>query len=121
MKQEIDPKDIRKGDLIRFEYDPTDTPYARAVEYVSSFGGGSPYTNGQYYLLDRFEPPFEPYWGMVIGDPDDISRMAVYIPAGGEKLVGWLCSEGLKWIGDEAAKQKLAEGWVEIKKPEGVK
>ena len=50
--------DIRKGDLVRKEYDEGTQTYATAVEYVAT-GGEETYgpLSGAYFLLDRPVPP----------------------------------------------------------------
>lgn len=120
MKQKIDPKDIRKGDLVRYESE--DTRYrTQAVEYKAVCDRDAHRNDsGSHYLLERPEPPFEPYWGMVIGDKNDNSQRAVYLPSG-EDVYPWLTSGGISWLGDDWAKRKLAEGWVVIEKPGAVK
>lgn len=127
MKQKIDPKDIRKGDKIRVE-GGEETDDFTAMEYVAQHDEHSltsywnTYKLEGYYLLERPEPPFEPYWGMVIGDPDHYDLRAVYIPGSPEDFLPWLGDFGDagRWS-DTWAKQRLAEGWVVIEKPEGVK
>lgn len=60
MKTLIAPRDIRKGDLIRFEYaDGRSTD--RAKEYVASGDGVGDGRGpvGTYYLLDRPVPPVD--------------------------------------------------------------
>jgi hypothetical protein len=94
MKTPIEPSEIRKGDLIRWEWaDLREVRSERAVEYVSGRDGGSysPIPNaGQHYLLDRPTPavelPAEPTLGWltyagstIFGvfrkyDPSDYSR-----------------------------------------------
>lgn len=128
-KQKIDPKDIRKGDLIRWERDSPGEYDQRAVEYLSACDGTHwSYNPGQHYLLDRPEPPFEPYWGMVIGEPHEHNNYggvkAVYVPTGdGQNWFSHLELGGMKGLysfDDGWAKRKLASGWVVIEKPEGV-
>lgn len=125
MKTPIEVKDIRKGDLIRFE---SEVSYSqlRNMEYTARRTGDGleHYLNipGNYYLLERPEPPFEPYWGMVIGNPVDVTSRAVYIPENTKKShLGWMISDKNIYMGNEWAKQKLAQGWAVIEKPEGVK
>lgn len=132
MKQKIDPKDILKGDLIRVEYDEESYPRVRkdratehrAIKDGDTFRGHRYPTGVVYYLLERPEPPFEPYWGMVIGDPHISIDRAVYLPWGSTDRTPWMRadydSRG-RWVSNEWVKQKLAEGWVVIEKPEGVK
>lgn len=127
MKTSIDVKDIRKGDLIRVEYGYRMYKCA-AIEYVAECD--NEYANpsaGFYYLLERPEPPFEPYWGMVIGHPVNTVKRAVYIPGYEGEFSGWFTNADSKtlqvrsWQTNDWVKQKLAEGWVVIEKPEGVK
>lgn len=116
MKQKIDPKDIRKGDLIRAEYGGK----GEATEYRST-GDGLPWnTASTHYLLERPEPPFEPHWGMVIGDPHIPSLRGAYLPQNHGDHLPWLTIDD-GWAKDGWAKKKLAEGWVVIEKPGGVK
>ena len=121
MKTPIKPEDIRKGDLIRFEYTPP-IGILVAEEYIApknEYGSGY---SASYYLLERPEPPFEPYWGMVIGHPTKFGVRAVYLPNQKGDQTPWLVSgDESSWQTDGWAKQKLAEGWVIIEKPEGVK
>lgn len=65
--QKIEVKDIRKGDLIRCEY-PQPLGMTVAEEYIAQKDEHKSAYAARYYLLNRPEPPFEPYWGMVIGD-----------------------------------------------------
>lgn len=136
MKQKINPKDIRKGDLIRVEYlmqvsHQPGTPRDVAYEYVAG-GDLDPHDStvfADFYLLERPEPPFEPYWGMVIGEPhehhNDGGVKAVYVPTGDGQ--NWFShpepegKKGIYYFDDDWAKRKLAEGWVVIEKPGGVK
>ena len=129
MKQKIDPKDIRKGDLIRFE--SGDTRYrTQAVEYKAVCDMDTQrHESGTHYLLKRPEPPFEPYWGMTIKHPTEKNSYAMYFPDEWEyrEVTGepWVYTVNGEYINsfesNEWAKRKLAEGWVVIEKPEGVK
>lgn len=132
MKQKIDPKDIRKGDLIRVEGGEGDD--FTALEYRAAYAAHDlpstwkTYRVSGYYLLERPEPPFEPYCGMVIGEPhdfpDDGGVKAVYVPTGDG--LNWFShpepggKKGIYYFDDDWAKQKLAEGWVVIEKPESL-
>ena len=129
MKQKIDPKDVRKGDLIRWEKESPTEYGTNAVEYRSEYAGTPwSYNPGQHYLLERPEPPFEPYWGVVIGEPHELHNdggvKAVYVPTGDGQ--NWFShpepggKEGIYYFDDDWAKRKLASGWVVIEKPEGV-
>lgn len=131
MKQKIDRKDIREGDLIREERKSAPRGAYHAVEYTAladTFTHASA-VDADHYLLERREPPFEPHWGMVIGEPhehsDDGGVKAVYVPTGDGH--NWFShpepegKEGIYYFDDIWAKQKLAEGWVVIEKPGGVK
>lgn len=127
MKQPIDPSEILEGDLIRIEGIPG-TRKGSATEYRAHKDGdtftGDRYLMGtEYYLLDRPEPPFEPYWGSVIGHPSDATLRAVYVPANEEDYFPWCTlDEGTGfWNTDSWAERKLAAGWVVIDPPEGVK
>lgn len=120
MKQPIKPEDIQRGDLIRYEYA---NEYDEAYEIRAGGQNLDPGPGTKLFLLDRPVPPFEPYWGMVIVNPQNEER-AVYVPDGKYDHSPWLATvDGL--FNDDAetdswAKQKLAEGWVVIEKPEGV-
>lgn len=124
-KTPIKPEDIREGDLVRWERASKEWSPYQVVEY-QAVSSGYPWTEnpGQHYLLDRPKPPFEPYWGMVIGNPNSIAERGVYSPNRGIDTLPWLVyneSEGqTEWQTNDWAKQKLAEGWVVIEKPEGV-
>ena len=126
-KQKIDPKDIRKGDLIRCEYEYP-LSGTRAKEYEAQKDGHASGYIATYYLLERPEPPFEPYWGVVIGEPhehhNDGGVKAVYVPTGdGQNWFSHPESGGkdcIYYFDDDWAKRKLASGWVVIEKPEGV-
>ena len=69
MKQLIDPKNVRKGDLIRWEQTAQSPVWTfEAVEWTAKRDGdGKPVTHGQHYLLDRPKPavvlPTEPTFG----------------------------------------------------------
>lgn len=122
MKTPIEVIDIRKGDLIRFENNPNSESTRKATEYIAPEDKWGWTSMGKHYLLDRPVPPFEPHWGMVIGHPIDFGQRAVYMPHRVNDEDSWLNSEGDDfWMDDDWAKQKLAEGWVVIEKPEGVK
>lgn len=116
----ISAEDIRKGDLIRFEYALTHYEgYLRAVEYQAG-DDQEPYTvwAGTHYLLERPEPPFESKDGTVITDPEGNGYYSA-VRVGGEWL-GKVKENGGHWHGyDDWAKRKLAEGWVEIKGGQG--
>ena len=124
--KKIDAKDIRKGDKIRYDYN--NTRGSLAHEYIAASDGERCGMTGQHYLLERPEPPFEPYWGMVIGEPhehhNDGGVKAVYVPTGDGQ--NWFShpelggKEGIYYFDDDWAKRKLASGWVVIEKPEGV-
>lgn len=126
MKTPIEIKDIRKGDLIRVEYD-YGTYRCAAIEYIAFCD--NEYADpraGFYYLLDRPVPPFEPHWGMVIGSLDEWTGRAVYLPDYKGDTVAWLTDEDSalrvgSWQTDDWAKKKLAEGWGVIEGPESVK
>lgn len=109
----IDVKDIRKGDLIRFEYAEKRSPGgSSAVEYTSS-EDAFPYSvrAGHHYLLER---PFELKDGTVITDPDSNGYYSA-VRIGGEWL-GKVPENTNHWHGfDNWAKKKLAKGWVETK------
>lgn len=127
MKQKIDPSEIRKGDKIRVEDLNENAWEFRAQEDgVMGLRTGAGYT----YLLERPEPPFEPHWGMVIGEylgHEDSGGgvKAVYVPA--NDGYNWFSHpepggrKGIYYFEDSWAKQKLTEGWVVIEKPEDVK
>lgn len=112
----ISVEDIRKGDLIRFEYAEVGTSRSvTAVEYTSS-EDAFPYTGraGHHYLLERPAPPFEPKDGTGITDPGGNEYYSA-VRIGGEWL-GKVKENDRHWHGsDDWAKQKLAEGWIEIK------
>lgn len=124
-KTPIKPEDIRPGDVIRWERETEPGTYY-AVEYVA-YGEMQVWKGeeGTHYLLDRPEPPFEPYWGMVIGEPhqneDGGGIKAVYVPTGDDQ--NWFSHAepdglpGIYYFTDKWAKEKLASGWVEIKEP----
>lgn len=122
MKQKIDPKDIRKGDLIRAEYqdrfyDEEDLPRKVAVEYVAGTEE-DPHrllVLATYYLLDRPVPPFEPKDGMRIQRHDDSYYTGVRI--GGDWLAKDNIESDMHWFSDDWAKRKLAGDWVVIEKP----
>lgn len=122
MQTPIEPEDIREGDLIRWEISSLELSTMRAVEYIAQEHQSIYHDQGQHYLLDRPEPPFEPYWGMVIGFPTEFGKRAVYLPNRKGDQTPWIVS-GYEstWQTDEWAKQKLAGGWEVIEKPEGVK
>lgn len=65
-KIEISPADIRKGDLIRYEYHNS---LGRAEEWIASRNGQTYYTHrlGKHFLLDRPEQPFKV--GTVVAAP----------------------------------------------------
>lgn len=124
MKQKIDLKDIRKGDLIRWEGENDSANEFRA-RMTGLYAIYNSLPGGVYYLLERPEPPFEPYWGMVIGEPhehhNDGGVKAVYVPTGDGQ--NWFShpepegKKGIYYFDDDWAKRKLAEGWVVIEKP----
>lgn len=59
-KTPIDPKDIRKGDLIRWEGDPSlGSGGVKVAEYGAEYDGNSWTLSGQHYLLDRPKPPVD--------------------------------------------------------------
>lgn len=116
MKQKIDPKDIRKGDLIRAEYGRV----GEAVEYRASGNGTRWDAVSTHYLLERPEPPFKPLDGMHIQRNEDESYYSA-VRIDGEWLAMDPDDRDRHWFGDIWAKQKLAEGWVIIDKQEGVK
>lgn len=122
MKQKIDPKDIRKGDLIRVERRNALDKFS-ALEYEAQ-AAGDVYSEGYpHYLLERPEPPFDPYWGMVIRE-EGTANMAYYLPEEeGRPGTEWILetSNYVEYEDNAWAKRKLAEGWVVIEKPEGVK
>lgn len=119
MKKTIDIEDIRQGDLIRWEGSDIPDGFARAVEYRASKNGATWANVGTYYLLERPESLFEPHWGMVIGAPGEPSFRAAYLPGFAMDNYPWLAEGG--WESDAWAKGRLAEGWVVIEKPEGVR
>ncbi|VXC06815.1 hypothetical protein [Aeromicrobium sp. 9AM] len=68
MRPPIEPKDIRKGDLIRWE---STNRVGTASEWVAQSDGEHPFT-GDYYLLDRPQPvdlPDKPTLGWVTITP----------------------------------------------------
>lgn len=122
MKTPIAVEDIRKGDLIRVEY-PEGETYARrtATEHRAEHTGETLYCpdGSQVFLLERPEPPFEPHWGMRIQHPHALAN-AIYVPYDYDNGHNtWaLTTDGEflnEFMDDEWAKQKLAEGWIEIK------
>lgn len=58
MKRPIEPADIRKGDLIRWEQEPS-LVSEYAIEYRATEDGYFQSVTGQHYLLDRPTPPVE--------------------------------------------------------------
>jgi hypothetical protein len=58
MKRPIEPADIRKGDLIRWEQEPS-LISEYAIEYRATEDGYFQSVTGQHYLLDRPSPPVE--------------------------------------------------------------
>lgn len=127
MKQKIDPEDILEGDLIRIEEIPgirkDRAAEYRALEDGDTFGVGPSLAGAVHYLLERPEPPFEPYWGMVIRE-EGTANMAYYLPEEeGRPGTEWILetSNYVEYEDNDWAKKKLAEGWVIIEKPEGVK
>lgn len=122
MKQQINVEDIKKGDLIQEERPKEFGAIFSAVEFTAGSDGEHFFEEDDttHYLLDRPEPPFEPYWGMVIGDPHLCNRRAVYLPDAETDNWPWLTYES-GWVTDEWVKKKLAGVWVVIEKPEGVK
>lgn len=124
MKQPIKPEDIKPGDVLRWERE-TGPGSAYAVEYVASDDllAWSP-DEGAYYLLDRPVPPLEPYWGMMIANPHTAEK-AIYLRDSDEDSYPWVTTEDGSdtddWETTDWALARLAEGWVIIEKPEGVK
>lgn len=118
MKTPIEARDIRQGDLIRNEA-PSKLFTQRAFEYIAQHEGdtGNLTGKGILYLLERPQPPFEPYWGMVIADPNSNGK-AAYMPDWERDWNGWAVTYDGSYVEDygpdEWAKQKLAEGWVVI-------
>lgn len=121
-KTPITPEDIRKGDLIRCESIHRERYDFTAMEYKADYDKHelpARYGALRYYLLERPEPLFEPYWGMRIQDPLGIAS-ALYVPGPSDEgrhtwaatLDGWHLVD---FEDDEWAKKKLAEGWIEIK------
>lgn len=128
MKQKIDPKDILKGDKIRVEGGEVADDFT-AMEYVAQHDEHSlpsywsTYNVTGYYLLERPEPPFEPYWGMVIRE-EGTANMAYYLPEEeGRPGAEWILETRnyMNYQDNAWAKKMLSEGWVVIEKPEGVK
>ena len=58
VKRPIEPADIRKGDLIRWEQEPS-LVSEYAIEYRATEDGYFQSVTGQHYLLDRPSPPVE--------------------------------------------------------------
>jgi len=124
MKQKIEPADIRKGDLIRWELGGPKRGYnVAAVEYLASYER-APWRlhDGTHYLLHRPEPPFEPRWGMVLRHPNSAEERAVYLPLWERDSVPWLVYtfEEHGWMPTGWGEQKIKEGWFVEEKPEGV-
>lgn len=127
-KTPINPEDIQPNDLIRIEY-PEGYQYERrsATEYRAERFGERKWTSPgcKHFLLERPEPPFEPYWGMVIGKPNSIADRGVYLPSRKWDAIPWLAYNGeedqTEWTENSWARARLAEGWVVIEKPEDVK
>lgn len=116
MKTPIAVEDIRTGDLIRGEADKPNQYDFTAMEYVADYDEHSlpeRYRVTRHYLLERPEPPFEPYWGMVLGSPLSLQDKAAFLPEHPGDNIPWMSSDG--WHSIKWAKQKLAEGWIEIK------
>lgn len=121
MKKRIEPSEIKPGDVIRWEATDPDECEMYALEYRAGNGNNKGSARaGTHYLLERPEPPFEPKDGMHIQrDKGDSYYSAVRID--GEWLALDPDQRHRHWFGDDWAKEKLAEGWVIIEKPEGVK
>lgn len=119
MKQPIDPKDVRKGDLIRQE----NVMYGyEALEYRADSDGYARFRGADTYLLDRPEPPFEPYWGMVIQNPNNRKERAIYLPDSPSDQTPWLVNRGdnytSSYVDTDWARARIAEGWVIVSKQE---
>lgn len=92
MKEPIKPEDIRKGDLIRWEWRQPLPGIETAIEYTAfrDAGSYSPIVDvGQHYLLDRPTPaallPTEPTLGWVEQDyPSLVGRRLLGVFACGE-------------------------------------
>lgn len=122
-KTPIKPEDIREGDLIREERNKGIGVTYLAVEYRAVTKGAASEEGINFYLLERPEPPFDPYWGMVIHNPDIKHHRAVYSPATNIDYNPWIAvadsddPESAGWRENNWAKQKLAEGWKILEKP----
>lgn len=95
MKEPIEVKDIRKGDVIRFEYPTTRS----AHEYRANFDRES-WGAGQHFLLERPTPPVklptEPGWYLTASSLDPV---AVYLAADGY----WTTPENFGQTGEDMA------------------
>ena len=127
----IKPEDIRKGDKVRVEGGDPEHDNFTALEYTASYDKHSlpfywrTYNAAGYYLLNRPAPPLEPYWGLVITGNPLSGHRAIYSPSYEYDSAPWVSTsyEGVRdedwdWCSNEWAKQKLAEGWTILEKPE---
>ena len=126
----IKPEYIRKGDKIRVEGGDPEHDNFTALEYTASYDKHSlpfhwgTYNAAGYYLLNRPAPPLEPYWGMVIVSPNWDFERAIYSPSERHDEDPWVAvsedhvDHEWGWRSNEWAKQKLAEGWKVLEKPE---
>ena len=91
---EIQPSDIRLGDLIRWEKDPANEGSTQAIEWTVTDSSGRSEYSGKHYLLDR------PKQTIVL---PDIPTLGWVTFADGSKRVGLVRRDasGMPWIDDE--------------------
>lgn len=112
MKRAIDPSEIRKGDLVRYEGQDESTT-TRAVEFCAERDGQSylpVVLPGQHYLLHRPTPPVElptePALGIVSGTWGGPPRLAVW------RVERDACSTWLRPVDNEGDTDRTVGGAV---------
>lgn len=129
---EVPYQEVEAGDTIRATFKSGDV-FKGKVQHAEPRRGGVEYEfedvifqSSWVEKIERLVPPFEPTWGMVIGDPRDNYHRVAYAPARPHDMAPWLGGlpgeENTHWHSHKDILDLMEKhGWVVLEKPEGVK
>lgn len=128
---EVAHQEVKVGDTVRATFHSGDV-FKGKVQQVGSQPRGVEFWFENVIFqsiwlekIERLVPPFEPTWGMVIGDPEDSYYRLAYIPSHSHDLAPWHGNNpeaSLHWYSHASVRELMDKhGWVVIEKPEGVK